>query len=164
MSLSVLVAVCAGFGSCSDDDEPGNGSGSGAAAIGTYSFDGKEYCIRSGAYAENDNMYSFIFMPTAAGEKTHTVIMLSQSKVFAGQAMPVDGNGVWHNDTYVFSYDDPFFYYSRFNALKGGTIFVEAGSAAGEFTVKMENIVLPDGRPFALSFEGALPSADESGM
>lgn len=156
IALFAVTAVCAGFAACSDDDGDEPTPGPQRVAIGGYTFDGTEHDICYGVYEANDSYYNFLFTPTAQGETHHTVIMLSVGRYFEGQTIDVTEREA--NFDYIFSYDDPFFYYAPEFALKGGTISVK-DDGDGKFTVKMENIVLPDSRVFSLSFEGTLPDA-----
>ena len=155
IALLTVMAVCAGFSACSDDDVEEPGPGQQRVAIGSYTFDGTEHDICYGVYDSNDSYYNFLFAPTAQGETHHTVIMLSIGRYFEGQTMQVTEREA--NFDYIFSYDDPFFYYAPEFALKGGTISVK-DNGDGNFTVKMEDIVLPNKKSFSLSFEGTLPN------
>lgn len=156
IALLAVMTVCAGFAACGDDgEEPAPDPGTQRVAIGSYTFDGAEHDICYGVYESNNSFLNFLFTPTAKGESQHTVIMLSVGRYFEGQTIDVTKQEA--NFDYIFSYDDPFFYYAPEYALKGGTISVKE-NGEGDFTVKMENILLPDGREFSLSFEGELPN------
>lgn len=149
-----LIALCMVFVSCSGDDQAEEKKPS--KAIGSYSIDGVEHNIVNGVYVVANGYYEFMFTPCESlTSDRHTTIILNVLSAFDGRELDVER--FYHNDDYIFSYEDNFFYYSRFNALKSGTIMVTR-KGENSFSVEMNNIELPDGRPFELSFDGELPS------
>ena len=145
-------ALCAllGAAACSDDD--GNGSHAGEA-LGTYSFDGKEYPIHQAYCERNEGSVSFIFSPlvTLDGQLT-SYFCFALADVFTESEVSLDR--LYHNDDYIFVYEDPVHYYSRVRKPKGGTAYV-SNPEGDRYRVKLD-IVLPDGKSFYCDFEGPL--------
>lgn len=157
--MTLLIACCIAPVACSSDEEPNANNTKTPQAIGHYTLDGVEHDILAGVYAEANGYYEFVFTPCESLlENRHTTIMLSILAAFDG--VEADVERIYHNDDYIFSYEDNFYYYSRYNALKGGKIIVTRRDE-GDYSVMMEQIKMPDGRDFSLSFDGKLPSMDE---
>ena len=64
----------------------------------------------------------------------------------------VNIHDVYHNDDYIFVYEDPVRYYSQYRRLTDGTFHVKQNSESN-FTVKLD-LILPDGIPFKMDYTG----------
>lgn len=149
----LIVILCTTVASCSDDDTQADMP----KHIGTYSFDGKVDGIYSGAYAVGDIYYQFVFSPSySLEEHNDMLITLMVSRSFDG--VELDLEWAYHNDDYIFSYEDTLHFYSQYNALKSGKLLVKS-IGEGEFLVEMRDVILPDGKEFSLHFEGKLQQA-----
>lgn len=144
---TVLCAIC--VAACSKDEtvviEP----------IGSYTFGEKQCDIMTGRYAEDDYGYHFVFSPLLPSAPQTTKVYFAIAKYFTGA--PVDVSGIYHNDDYAFSYEDPVCYYSQYRSLKSGTVSVKALGNGG-FEIMLD-VILPDGTPFYLDFSGTLEQA-----
>ncbi|MBP3440545.1 MAG: hypothetical protein J6K24_04800 [Tidjanibacter sp.] len=73
-----------------------------------------------------------------------TYAIVGVRKAFVGNE--IDVTTKFHNDDYIFVYEDPTRYYAPWRQLQSGTILLDK-NAAGEIYAKV-NIVLSDGTPF----------------
>lgn len=144
-------ALCALLGAAACDDD--NDDVRGGEAIGTYSFDGKEYPIHQGYCERNGGYVTFVFSPlTKTDGQLTSYFYFALADVFTEGTQQLDR--LYHNDDYVFVYEDPVHYYSRYRRPKGGTVFV-SNPEGDRYRVTLD-ITLPDGKPFYCDFEGRL--------
>lgn len=123
--------------------------------LGTYTFGAEEYPIYNAGCTIDDTYCTFRFSPVKEGPMT-TSILFQLAKVYVGETQPVDR--LYHNDDYRLIYEDPVHYYSYYRALKGGTILVEPHPTEGAnyFVIRLD-VLLADGTPLKLEYEGDLP-------
>lgn len=144
--LSGLLLV--GFAGCSDDKDndpvnPGLDVEE-LPSIGTYSFRGEANKIVSGVASMDGDYFTCILSPEEMeGGKTNTYFMFSLHMYWEGQV--VDASTLYHNDQYVFIYEDPFYYYSQYKRVTG-TFYVKRNNDKN-VTVKL-NLRLHDGVRF----------------
>lgn len=121
-------------------------------AIGTYSFDGNEYDIVSGSYRQTDTHYIFTFSPLSEDKKPFTTyFIVGLTKGYEGQEISTER--WYHNDTYIFCYDDPVYFYSEIYPVDG--VFYYDTGENEHFVIRVD-ITLRDGRKFKMNFDGTL--------
>lgn len=152
-----LAASCSGEGH--QPECPDVPSSEEAEAIGTYRFGDRTYDIMSGSYVEDDYQYIFSFSPLETGLPRTTYFIFGIKKYFCGKEVSV--GRMYHNEDYIFIYEDPVWFYSQYRKLQEGTVTVRDNGDGG-FTVKGD-FLLNDGRPFSIDFEGSLPYAETGG-
>ena len=146
LNLFALSGLLLAFVGCSDDNDsvtPGPGVEE-VPSIGTYSFRGVANNIVSGvASVDGDYLTYFVF---------------SLHLYWEGQV--VDASSLYHNDQYVFIYEDPIYYYSQYKKVTG-TFYVQRNSETN-VTVKL-NLRLHDGVRFKADLTAELmkPSGEE---
>ena len=120
--------------------------------IGTYSFDGKQYDLRTAIYSESDGAYQFFFSPLLPDSgKFSTYIWFGLLRDFAnGRAW--NAGQLYHNYDYYLVYEDPVRMFSQYWQLQGGTLLV-ADKGNNVFHVKID-VKLIDGTPLSIDYEG----------
>lgn len=160
LALCCLAALAAG--GCDDNDEvPAEPQQPEIPVelpepIGSYLFDGEEIDLLYGMAEESDTYYRFVFSPLDGSTALTTWFSFALAKTFAGTE--VDVSRIYHNDDYIFIYEDPVRFYSYYRQLQGGTAYVAKEGV--NYVVRLD-IRLADGTPFALDFTGELPVAAE---
>ncbi|WP_147637681.1 hypothetical protein [Alistipes sp.] len=119
-------------------------------AIGTYSFDGTKGDIVDGVYTEDDYDLQFIFSPQMMTSTIETYFIIGVHRYWVGQT--VDAEQVYHNDDYLFVYEDPWYLYTQYKKVTGSIYIDRKGD---RFTVELD-LHLHDGKPFTASFTGEL--------
>ncbi|WP_300728026.1 hypothetical protein [uncultured Bacteroides sp.] len=157
--LLCMMCSAVALASCSDDDDPTNEVPEATVpAIGTYEFDNETYNILTGAYEDTGDYYSFIFSPLSPDKKISTYASIAIKKYWDGKEANVED--IYHNDDYVFVYEDPVHYYSKYRELQDGTMYIKH-NGGNNFTVNID-VHLADGTPFFMEFTGELrTSSDE---
>lgn len=163
----VALAALAALTACNDDNDSPEVSAEPVDPVeeteklGTYYFDGDEYPIYYACYAEDGNYTAFLFSPLKKSPLT-TSISFSLSNTFLGEEWKVGALGIYHNDDYFLIYEDPVHYYSQYREPQSGTLLVVHDTAKGDncFTVRID-VLLSDGTPLKLDFEGELPLRSE---
>ena len=138
LNLFALSGLLLAFVGCSDDNDsvtPGPDVEE-MPSIGTYSFRGEANKIVTG----------------------DTYFVFSLHLYWEGQV--VDASSLYHNDQYVFIYEDPIYYYSQYKKVTG-TFYVQRNSETN-VTVKL-NLRLHDGVRFKTEVTADLmkPSGEE---
>lgn len=146
---------------CGEDDNPPPKTW--PDPIGSYSFDGEEYPIYYLAFSQDNSSEggycSFLFSPIDQSEgpvKLTTYFLFSIQNFFVGKG-ELNVNELYHNDSYVFAYEDPVHFYSQYRKLQGGTVGVDL-SGDGTIRLRLKDLRLNDGKPFSCEFEG-MPTA-----
>jgi len=138
-----------------DTDSPA-ASGEPAEASGTYTFGESTYDILMSTYGENDYYYSFTFSPLRSGPFT-TYFYFSLQKHFAdGEVHDVNDymNPLENSGEYIFIYEDPVHYYSRYRDFQSGTLQVTP-KGNGLFKIILD-VKLADGTSFMIDYDGAV--------
>lgn len=152
--IPLCLLAATGLSSCEKDDSSGDG-GSRPEAIGTYSYDNKQYDIVYGQVSESESTYEFFFSPQDGNKgAVNTYFIVAIKKYFVGEVLNTDD--VFHNDEYMFVYEDPDHLYSQFKKVHGEILVVK--KANNKFVVELD-FALADQKPFKASFEGVLPTA-----
>lgn len=148
--LFALAGCLLAFAGCDNDDDDGQPTPPApdveeTLGIGTYSFRGEPNKIVSGvAFLEGDYL-TCIFSPENLEEgKADTYFMFSLHTYWEGQV--VDASTLYHNDQYVFIYEDPIYYYSQYKSVTG-TLYMKRNSGDKSVTVKL-NLRLYNGVRF----------------
>ncbi len=119
------------------------------AVIGTYTFGDTEYDIRFASVYDDGYNCSFIFSPLSERPLT-TYLAVALGNYFMGSE--VDVTQIYHNDDYSFVYEDPLHFYSRFRALRSGTMLIKRNND-DNYTVNVD-VLLADGTPVRMNFTG----------
>lgn len=125
--------------------------------LGSYEYGGEEYPIFSTLYAENDYQIALVVSPLSNDRPITTYAAIIIKSELEG--LVIDVNRAWHNDDYIFTYEDPVKYYSKYHALKSGTIMIKKLATPGHYNIEVD-VVLPDHTPFKLSYSGEFSSAE----
>lgn len=154
----ILLAAmcCCTLGVACNDDDPMPEPMETPEPIGTYEFDGDTYDILTGYFVEDDFDYVFTFSPLAPSAPLTTYAVFSIHKFWEGEE--VDVETVYHNDDYVFIYEDPVHYYSQYWKLQSGTYFVKR-NRGNNFSIRLD-FRLADGTPFKIDFTGELTAPE----
>lgn len=126
----------------SDDDEEV------VAPYGYYTFGQEKIPVCSFMTAE-EGYFMLKLSPLEEALDATTYAIIGLHSAFLGQQ--VDVSRAYHNDDYIFIYEDPVRYFSSYRPLQSGTIFLDR-NIAGTVRVKVD-VVLYDGTPF--SYENA---------
>lgn len=132
---------------CSTDDDNGNKS---YPVLGTYELDGEEYEIVSRRYSNDGTYMMFSFTPLPPHVEMTTYAAFGIRLYWLNKEVNI--HDVYHNDDYIFVYEDPVRYYSQYRRLTDGTFHVKQNSESN-FTVKLD-LILPDGIPFKMDYTG----------
>jgi hypothetical protein len=146
LNLFVLSGLLSAFVGCSDNNDPvtPRPDVEEVPSIGSYSFRGEMNKIVSGVASVDGDYLTCVFSPEKMDEeKTDTYFAFSLHLYWEGQV--VDASTLYHNDQYVFIYEDPFYYYSQYKKVTG-TFYVQRNSETN-VTVKL-NLRLHDGVRF----------------
>ena len=121
LNLFVLSGLLSAFVGCSDNNDPvtPRPDVEEVPSIGSYSFRDYLTCVFSPEKMDE--------------EKTDTYFAFSHHLYWEGQV--VDASTLYHNDQYVFIYEDPFYYYSQYKKVTG-TFCVQRNSETN-VTVKL---------------------------
>ena len=160
-NLFALSGLLLAFVGCSDDNDsitPGPDVEE-MPSTGTYSFRGEANKIVTGVASVDGDYLTCVLSPEKMDEgKTDTYFAFSLHLYWEGQV--VDASTLYHNDQYVFIYEDPIYYYSQYKKVTG-TFYVQRNSETN-VTVKL-NLRLHDGVRFKAEVTADLmkPSGEE---
>lgn len=147
--LPILLTSALVVSGCRKVDIPASGQETPAPeAIGSYTFDSKEYPIYTGLYAYDGRNIMVRVSPLdrITDQSTYAIIGINSSL----EGREIDVEKAWHNDDYYFRYEDPVKYYSEYRKLHSGKIFIQRkGGADNVLDVKVD-LILPDGTDFKL--------------
>ena len=122
-NLFALSGLLLAFVGCSDDNDsitPGPDVEE-MPSIGTYSFRGEANKIVTGVASVDGDYLTCVLSPEKMDEgKTDTYFAFSLHLYWEGQV--VDASTLYHNDQYVFIYEDPIYYYSQRNSETNVTV------------------------------------------
>ena len=157
--LSACLAAC-GTAACSDCDDPVDPNIAVCPEypepIGSYAFDGTAGDIVDGVYTQDEYDLQFIFSPQMMTATVDTYFIIGIHSYWLGQT--VDCERVFHNDDYVFVYEDPWYLYTQYKKVTG-TIRIDRKEA--RFTVALD-LCLHDGKPFTASIDGELRNGQDT--
>ena len=128
-------------------------------SIGTYSFRGEANKIVTGVASVDGDYLTCVLSPDKLFVcYSDTFFAFSLLLFWEGQV--VDASTLYHNDQYVFIYEDPIYYYSQYKKVTG-TFYVQRNSETN-VTVKL-NLRLHDGVRFKAEVTADLmkPSGEE---
>ena len=113
-NLFALSGLLLAFVGCSDDNDsitPGPDVEE-MPSIGTYSFRGEANKIVTGVASVDGDYLTCVLSPEKMDEgKTDTYFAFSLHLIWEGQVG--DASTLYHNDLYVFIYEDPIYYVQR---------------------------------------------------
>lgn len=156
--LTACTILC-GFTACNDHDEHEPGKPDcklPLPSIGTYSFDAQQGSIADGVFMQDEQEIQFIFSPQMMTDAVDTYFLVGVRNYWIGQT--IDCQSVYHNDDYVFVYEDPRYLYTQYKKVSGTILIDRKGD---RFTVSLD-LRLHDGKPFTASFEGELRNGNET--
>ena len=166
-AVSVLaLALCASCEEAQPDTPPSSEPDVPADTVqtksyGTYEFDGDVYDIYTAYYEDTGAYYNFLFSPLYPGTPVSTYVLIGARNHWCdGEVHDVNDqmNPLAQNDDYIFIYEDPVHYYSQYRKFQSGNIQIGL-KGNGEFVVRLD-VLLIDGTPFKIDFEGELPAAE----
>ena len=149
LGMGLLLGGALSFAGCSSDDEASEPAPA-PTVLGTYEFDGVEYEILSVKCINDGSYLMFSFSPLEASAPMTTYAAFGTRLYWLGEQ--IDIQEVYHNDDYIFIYEDPVRYYSQYRRPSEGTYFVQ-DNGNGNYTVRID-FTLPDGKPFKMDFTG----------
>lgn len=152
--LTACTILC-GPTSCNDPEPGENDCKLPPSPIGTYSFDGRQVAIADGVFTQDEQQIQFVFSPQMLTSAIDTYFIVGVRNYWLGQR--IDCASVYHNDDYLFVYEDPWYLYTQYKKVTG-TILVDR--KGNRFTVELD-VHLHDGKPFIASFEGTLPDGTD---
>lgn len=136
----ILPLACIGlmsflWVSCSSDDNDGEPtpptveSEKTEEGIGTYRFRGIDHQITSGVFSiDETGGVTCIFSPEdLAGSSITTYFSIYLAAYWLGNECNTVTDNLWKNIDYVFTYEDPFYYYSRYQDITG-KIYIKRNS------------------------------------
>lgn len=151
LAAACLAALC--LAACDDKDDIPVNEEPGVLPpdpIGVYSFDGEQGIIADGVYTQDEYDIQFVFSPKMMTSAVDTYFLVGVHNYWIGQR--IDCERVFHNDDYVFVYEDPWYLYTQYKKVTGTVLIEQQGT---RFTVQLD-LRLHDGKPFTAAFEGEL--------
>lgn len=143
--LTVLSLALAGCRQVAGEDKPSKAN----APYGYYTIGAEEVAVASCATAEGVQFLLKISpLEDVMTATTYAVVGVHTSLL--GERLNVERH--YHNDDYLFVYEDPVSYYSHLRPLQSGTIYLSR-SASGTIGVEVD-VALYDGTPFRYAAEG----------
>lgn len=141
LSITVLLAA---FG-CNKVDKPNSGE---ETVIGNYYFDGVQYPIVTAVCLSAEPNVKLLFSPQKQDDKMSTYFIIGLNEAFLGQ--DIDIEDIYHNDDYLFIYEDPLYLYSQYWEIQSGKMRL---SRTGEsFSVSVD-FKLADGKSFKMEMQ-----------
>lgn len=132
--LTCVSTVCFIPSSCSNDDEDGMPESPAPPeeinqGIGTYRFRGVEHPITSGVFSiDEDGGITCILSPEdLSGESISTYFSIYLPLYWQGKECNTVTDDMWKNLDYSFIYEDPIYYYSRYQEITG-KIYIKQNS------------------------------------
>ncbi|MGM9787449.1 MAG: hypothetical protein ACI3ZF_00915 [Candidatus Cryptobacteroides sp.] len=153
MNKSKLLILAASllFFSCEKNDSPSPDPDSEKQeALFQFSFNSESRDICEMAYRLSEDNVMFVFR---GDEKTETLVQFGLKSVFIGRENKVED--IYHNDDYLFFFEDKDYLYTQYHALKSGTIYVCKLEEEDNWDIKLD-LVLPEGSSFLLSYQGKI--------
>lgn len=145
MVFAALMLALAGCEQGAGEGEPSKAD----APYGYYYLGDEEVAVRSCTTAEGVQFLLKISpLEDVLSATTYAVVGVHTSLL--GERLDVERH--YHNDDYLFVYEDPVSYYSHIRPLQSGTIYLNR-SASGTIGVEVD-VVLYDGTPFRYAAEG----------
>ena len=145
MVFAVLMLTLVGCEQRVGEGEPAKSN----APYGYYYLGEEEVAVRSCTTAEGVQFLLKI-SPLEDVMTATTYAIVGVHNDLLGKELNVEYK--YHNDDYIFVYEDPVCYYSHLRPLQSGTIYLSR-SASGTIGVKVD-VVLYDGTPFRYAAEG----------
>ena len=143
----LLIVLPLIMGGC--EVEPTNEGGGAQAQYGEYVFGEERVAVRSYITVEDTQLLLKI-SPLSDALTATTYAIIGVHTNLLGKELDVEYR--FHNDDYIFVYEDPMYYYSTYRPLKSGGIMMQR-NRAGKLDVEVD-VVLYDGTPFRYSAKG----------
>ena len=143
--ITALVLTLVGCRQETGEDNPSKAD----TPYGYYTIGAEEVAVASCTIAEGVQFLLKISpLEDVLSATTYAVVGVHTSLL--GERLDVERH--YHNDDYLFVYEDPVSYYSHLRPLQSGTIYLSR-SASGTIGVEVD-VVLYDGTPFRYAAEG----------
>lgn len=144
-SLIALLAVLFTATGCVENGGDGT-SPSGNSGYGSWQF-GDESVPVNMVRTYDAAQFLVLLSPLTDETNVTTSVIIGLKHELLG--MDVDVEYKFHNDDYVFVYEDPQYYYSQHTPLESGTIYIQQ---IGDSRVSVDvDVVLQGGKPFRYS-------------
>ena len=66
---------------------------------------------------------------------------------------------IYHNDDYLFYFEDKEYLFTQYHALKSGCIYVSKLDGEDNWDIKLD-LILPEGSSFAFSYQGRIRNSE----
>lgn len=150
-SKLLMLAVSLLLISCEKNDSPSPDSDSEKQeALFQFSFNSESRDICEMAYRLSEDNVMFIFR---GDEKTESLVQLGLKSAFLAKENKVED--IYHNDDYLFYFEDKEYLFTQYHALKSGTIYVSKLEGEDNWDIKLD-LILPEGSSFLLSYQGKI--------
>lgn len=154
---TAACCICAAACSGKDDPQPAAPPVEEPEPLGTYEFAGDSYDIFTVRCAVSDTDLYFVFSPLQPGASLTTYAAIGIGRELVG--MELDVTRFYHNDDYLFIYEDPVCYYSQYRQLQSGTICVQ--TLQNDWYSVRADIRLADGTSFRIDYTGEITAPEE---
>ena len=135
--------------SCSKNENPSqNQELEKPEAVAEFSFNSESRAIYEMAYRALEDNVMFVFK----GEN-ESVFQIGLKTPFVGQLNNVED--IYHNDDYLFYFEDKEYLFTQYHALKSGTIYVGRLEGEDNWDIKLD-LILPEGSSFAFSYQAKI--------
>lgn len=104
------------------------------------------------AYRASEDDVMFVFK----GE-SESVFQLGLKSPFVGMMNNVED--IYHNDDYLFYFEDKEYLFTQYHALKSGSIYVSKLDGEDNWDIKLD-LILPEGSSFAFSYQGRIRNSE----
>ena len=121
-------------------------------AVAGFSFNDESRDIYEMAYRASEDNVMFVFK----GE-SKSVFQLGLKSPFVGMMNNVED--IYHNDDYLFYFEDKEYLFTQYHALKSGSIYVSKLDGEDNWDIKLD-LILPEGSSFAFSYQGRIRKSE----
>lgn len=154
LALLLCGAVCFGVVGCSQPDEPIEPSKKPQAPYGYIHLGEEQIPVESFITTDDEGYFMLKLSPLEEVLTATTYAVVGLRTDLLGNEIDVQTK--FHNDDYIFVYEDPLYYYAPFRPMRSGTILLDRNSA-GIVRVRVD-VELFDGVRFVYE-NAALTSA-----